>query len=223
MFDQISIRRVIGAFGVVLAGSVWAQGEGAPSLPQAQAECNSIAQQQTGSNPNAAPTTATSQPQAGGRARGAAAGAMAGAAKGRSKANQYDIAEGTKSKSIYDGSAERKFFEKTQHRKPLSPSDEKAVVATLNKFLPEDAAGGTIHQSPNIRIDYISTFNTFYVEIATPNTEKAKEESIQWFRSQGLSQEFICNFPIDFSLSPNLAYQFRSSNKIFSSSLPGCQ
>jgi hypothetical protein len=89
MFDQIPIRRVIGAFGIVLAGSVWAQGEGAPSLQQAQAECSSIAQQQTGSNPNAAPTTAPSQPQAGGRARGAAAGAMAGAAKGRSKANQY--------------------------------------------------------------------------------------------------------------------------------------
>ena len=89
MFDQIPIRRVIGAFGVVLAGLVWAQGEGAPSLQQAQAECSSIAQQQTGSNPNAAATTAPSQPQAGGRARGAAAGAMAGAAKGKSKANQY--------------------------------------------------------------------------------------------------------------------------------------
>ena len=89
MFDLIPIRQVIGAFGVVLAGSVWAQGEGAPSLQQAQAECASIAQQQTGSNPNAAPTTAPSQPQAGGRARGAAAGAMAGAAKGKSKANQY--------------------------------------------------------------------------------------------------------------------------------------
>ncbi|MGH8659771.1 MAG: hypothetical protein ACREV4_15185 [Gammaproteobacteria bacterium] len=88
--DQISIRRVIGALGFILAGSVWAQGEGEPSLQQAQAECYSIAQQQTGYNPNAAPTTTTSQPQAGGRARGAAAGAMAGAAKGRSKANQYD-------------------------------------------------------------------------------------------------------------------------------------
>ena len=48
MVDQIPIRRVIGAFGVVLAGSVWAQGEGAPSLQQAQAECNSIAQQADG-------------------------------------------------------------------------------------------------------------------------------------------------------------------------------
>lgn len=80
MFDHMPIRRVIGAFGVVLAASAWAQGEGAPSLQQAQAECSSIAQQ-TGSNPNAAAMTTTSQPQAGGRARGAAAGVMAGAAK----------------------------------------------------------------------------------------------------------------------------------------------
>jgi hypothetical protein len=80
MFDQIPIRRAIGASGVVLAGSVGAKGEGEPSLQQVQAECSSIAQQ-TGSNPNAAAMTTTSQPQAGGRARGAAAGVMAGAAK----------------------------------------------------------------------------------------------------------------------------------------------
>ena len=47
-----------------------------------------------GYNPNAASTTATTQPQSGGRARGAAAGAMAGAAMGRSKANQYDNVSG---------------------------------------------------------------------------------------------------------------------------------
>lgn len=85
MFDSQSISLMIGGFGLILAGAAQAQGE--PSLQQAQAECQSIAQQQTGYNPNAAP--ATTEPQAGGRARGAASGAMAGAAKGRSKANQY--------------------------------------------------------------------------------------------------------------------------------------
>jgi len=84
MFNPIFIRLAVGVVGVVLGS--WAQAQGAPSLQQAQAECQSIAQQQTGYNPNAATTT---QPQAGGRARGAAAGAMAGAVKGKSKANQY--------------------------------------------------------------------------------------------------------------------------------------
>jgi hypothetical protein len=83
MFNPISIRLTVGVLGVVLG--TWAQAQEAPSLQQAQAECQSIAQQQTGYNPNAA----TTQPQTGGRARGAAAGAMAGAAKGKSKANQY--------------------------------------------------------------------------------------------------------------------------------------
>lgn len=73
--------------GLLLAGSALAEGQ--PSLSQAQSECRSIAQQQTGYDPNAAPSTTTTQPQAGGRARGAAAGAMAGAVKGKSKANQY--------------------------------------------------------------------------------------------------------------------------------------
>ena len=82
--DILSIHLTAGVFGVVLCS--WAQAQEAPSQQQAQAECQSIAQQQTGYNPNAA---ATSQPQAGGRARGAAAGAMAGAAKGKSKSNQY--------------------------------------------------------------------------------------------------------------------------------------
>jgi hypothetical protein len=87
MFHSKPIRLMIGGFGLILAGSAWAQGE--PSLQQAQAECQSIAQQQTGYNPNAAPATTPTQPQMGGRGRGAAAGAMAGAARGRSKANQY--------------------------------------------------------------------------------------------------------------------------------------
>ena len=86
MFDSRSIRLVIlGVFGFAMTDSALAQGQ--PSLQQAQAECQSIAQQQTGYNPNAASTT--TQPQAGGRAHGAAAGAMAGAVKGKSKANQY--------------------------------------------------------------------------------------------------------------------------------------
>lgn len=87
MFNEISVRLGFAAFTLLLAGSVLAEGE--PSLQQAQSECRGIAQQQTGYNPNAAPTTTTPEPKAGGRAKGAAAGAMAGAAKGRSKANQY--------------------------------------------------------------------------------------------------------------------------------------
>lgn len=73
--------------GVTIAGAMCLllnAGARAQDVSQAQAECRSIAQQQTG---NAAPTA--TQPQAGGRARGAAAGAMAGAVKGKSKSNQY--------------------------------------------------------------------------------------------------------------------------------------
>jgi hypothetical protein len=84
MSNPITIRLTAGVFGIVLGS--WAQAQEAPSVRQAQAECQSIAQQQTGYNPN---TAATTQPQAGGRARGAAAGAMAGAVKGKSKSNQY--------------------------------------------------------------------------------------------------------------------------------------
>jgi hypothetical protein len=84
MFETILNRLTMAAVGLVLAGSASAQ-----DLQQAQSECRSIAQQQTGYNPSAASSTAPTQPQAGGRARGAAAGAMAGAVKGKSKANQY--------------------------------------------------------------------------------------------------------------------------------------
>src|SRR5512143_1999145 len=79
---------IVGAVGFVLTHPAAAQGE--PTLQQAQAECQSTAQQQTGYNPNAASTTTTTQPQAGGRARGAAAGAAAGAVVGRSKTNDYE-------------------------------------------------------------------------------------------------------------------------------------
>lgn len=81
MFKPISIHLAIGAFGVIFGSSVLAQDDAL--FQQAQAECQSVAQQQTGYSPGA------DQPQVGGRARGAAAGAMAGAAKGRSETSQY--------------------------------------------------------------------------------------------------------------------------------------
>ena len=79
---------IIGAVSLALTHPAAAQDDAA--LQQAQAECQSTAQQQTGYNPNAAPATTTTQPQAGGRARGAAAGAMAGAVMGKSRTRDYD-------------------------------------------------------------------------------------------------------------------------------------
>ena len=83
MFYPKSIRLAVGVIAVL---GNWVQAQEAPSVQQAQAECQSIAQQQTGYNPNAAATT---QQQANRPARGAATGAMAGAVKGKSKSNQY--------------------------------------------------------------------------------------------------------------------------------------
>lgn len=84
MTKPIAFRLIVGFLGIILGS--WTRAQEPPSVQQAQAECQSIAQQQTGYNPNAAATT---QPQTGGRVRGTAAGAMAGAVKGKSKSNQY--------------------------------------------------------------------------------------------------------------------------------------
>src|SRR5262245_25386121 len=89
MLHPKPIRWVVAVLaGLLIAGDGSVQAQGQPSLQQAQSDCRTLAQQQTGYNPD---TSATStQAQGGGRARGAAAGAMAGAAKGRVKANQYE-------------------------------------------------------------------------------------------------------------------------------------
>lgn len=79
MLKLKSFHLIAGVFGIVLSGSAQAE----MTYEQAQAECQAIAQQQSGAS------TAQQQPSAGGRARGAAAGAMAGAAKARSKTSQY--------------------------------------------------------------------------------------------------------------------------------------
>ncbi|WP_306546137.1 hypothetical protein [Desulfobulbus sp.] len=76
MLNLKSISVAIGVFSLILGGSTNAQCQ--LSLEQAQAECRSIAGQQTGYAPNAATTSV--QSEKGGRARGAATGAMAGAA-----------------------------------------------------------------------------------------------------------------------------------------------
>lgn len=79
MSHPISIRFGVSFCGILFSGLAQAQ----VPYEQAQAECQSIAQQQAGAS------TSYQQPAAGGRARGAAAGAMAGAAKAKSKTNQY--------------------------------------------------------------------------------------------------------------------------------------
>ncbi|MGJ0429564.1 hypothetical protein [Methylobacter sp.] len=146
MFDTKSISLMIGGAGLILASTAQAQGQ--ITLQQAQAECQSIAQQQSGYNPSAAPTT--TEPQAGGRARGAAAGAMAGAAKGKSKANQYG--------NVPDEMAEE--YTKNQ----MQDAAKVGVVAGAAKQRQQRRQGTTNQQSPDAAAN---TYNQAYASCMT--------------------------------------------------------
>jgi hypothetical protein len=122
----------------------------------------------------------------------------------------------------YDESAQESLLEKVVNRQPLSQSDTEARNKTLEK-LPAGVRGGVLYQSVNIIIDYTSDIDIFQVEILTPNIDQAKTEAVTWFQAQGLSQDAVCNYPVQFYLNFDLAQQLRGKDIVFTPLAPGCK
>lgn len=115
------------------------------------------------------------------------------------------------SPSLYDNNAEERLLEKIENRQQLSISDNAAKNKIL-ALLPANTQSGILFQSQTIVIDYVAGPNVFQVEILTTDVERAKAEGANWFRSQGLSQEGICNYPVEFYLNFDVKNELRESN-----------
>ena len=80
-------------------------------------------------------------------------------------------------------------------RAPLSASD----TAVKNNILERlGNKSGSPYQNSDFAINYVVGPNDFEVEITTKEIDKAKEEAISWFKSQGLTDQGICNLPVTF-------------------------
>lgn len=121
----------------------------------------------------------------------------------------------------YEANATRRLLEKLNKREPLSPADMQAKAKMLTN-LPEGEGSGIIHESRTVRIDYTKTADQFQVEIITTDISQAKADANIWFRSQGMSQKGICDYPMVFYLNYDIAQQLKNSGIQFSPLANSC-
>lgn len=116
---------------------------------------------------------------------------------------------------------EKVLLDRFENREPLSQSDTQAV-ANILKILPPNEKSGIMYESGAIRIDYVASADIFQVEILTTATEQAKAEGAVWFKSRGLSQKGVCEYPVQFYLNFEIGRQLKETGTLFSPLAPGC-
>jgi hypothetical protein len=121
----------------------------------------------------------------------------------------------------YDAEAERIMLEKAENRKQLAEADLQAVNTLLSK-LPAGKTSGELFTSPDFVIEYIKSPNIFMVEIKTIEIERAKKAVVDWFAQQGMSQDAICNYPIDMYVSGEVKEHLEKERVAISTIPTGC-
>jgi len=136
------------------------------------------------------------------------------------------LPEEEKVETVYDTNILNTVVEKINNRQPISETDQAAKTKALS-LLPQGEESGPLYQSSNLSIDYIGGTppDWFLVEIMTTDIAKAKKETVDWFLNNGFSQNFICDYPVDFYLSSEIKDKLmnNNTNELFSSLAPGCQ
>lgn len=120
----------------------------------------------------------------------------------------------------YDTQASQKAWGLVKKKPQLSAED-----ALAKKKLIDENPGtkDVIHQTNDAIIKYTPPFDMFHVLITTTDIEKAKNETVSWFKSYGLSQEAICTLPIIFDVDVFTAQSLKDKNINFSPLPPGCE
>lgn len=121
----------------------------------------------------------------------------------------------------YDTEKSKELLNKLKYRSSISQNDVLAKEKILAQ-LPAGQRSGTLYKTENIIIDYVNSANIFQVEILTTNINSAKSEANAWFSSQGMSQQGICSYPVQFYLNYDVSQSLRDSNVKFNPLAEGC-
>jgi hypothetical protein len=113
----------------------------------------------------------------------------------------------------YDPSAQQKLYEKVFNRPTLTNEN---ITARQNILSVLGNDSGVVYQNSNVVLSYILSANIFQGEILTTDINAAKRETNIWLRSQGLTQQGICDLPLMFYLNWQVANQLKDSNIYFS-------
>jgi hypothetical protein len=122
---------------------------------------------------------------------------------------------------LTDTLAQQRLLDKVENRPKLSSDDSFAKAKILAK-LPVEKKSGILYESNSIHIEYVNSADLFMVEIISSNISQAKAEANVWFRTNGVSQKGICDYPVMFYLSWDTMNKFRGTNLQFSPVGNGC-
>jgi hypothetical protein len=122
-------------------------------------------------------------------------------------------------KPLYQKQAQEILINRLENRAQLSTEDAAAKQKIIGLLAP---GSNTLYQSPTIIIEYLPSADVFMVEILTIDIQKAKEEATNWFETQGVSQQGICNYPVQFYLNYDVAQSVKELKGTFSPLGIGC-
>lgn len=93
---------------------------------------------------------------------------------------------------------------------PSLPSDSQ----TKTRLIREIPDGSTIITSnTSFKIEYVEGPETFEVEVKTIEFDRAKNEAIEFLKSEGLSEDGICKLPVIFYLNYDVASEMTTGAK----------
>lgn len=121
----------------------------------------------------------------------------------------------------YNKEATTKLLAREEQRIPLAQSDSLAKEHIL-QLIPAGKNYGIVRSSQTSTIEYVQSLDLFEIEILTINVQQAKNDAENWFKQQGMSQEGICNLPLDYYLNWDVANILKQSNFVFSPLPDGC-
>jgi hypothetical protein len=102
-----------------------------------------------------------------------------------------------------------------QNRPKLSPSDAMAKVNLIKRENP-------LATTDDYTITYDPTTDIFQAEITTISINNAKDEVVQWFVNQGMSNEALCQLPLNFTLEDSVVQSLKGLDIIFNPLAPNC-
>lgn len=121
---------------------------------------------------------------------------------------------------IYNSAAGARLANKIIHRQTLSAQDTTVKQTTLNTILKGNNSG-IVYRNADVSVEYVKSMDLFMADILTPDTNKAKIETVTWFKNQGFSQQAICNLPLMFYLESGVSSEIQQDIQ-FSPLANGC-
>ncbi len=117
------------------------------------------------------------------------------------------------------GDAINDLVQRAIHRKPLSATDK-----TVKEGFIKEVGGksGVLYTGSTFIIDYSADADIFHVEIISTNIAQAQDDAINWLRSQGITKDGICKFPIIFFSDPKRFDPKQSTGLEFYAMPSGC-